>query len=533
MHRPQISLPKCRLLSLATFAFFLLIHLSAGALTTDTWLLNPTNSDFNTAANWSTGQVPSVNDVATFDISNVTDISISGGRILGGVTFTPRASNYTLTVLPPVICEISGQGLIDQSDASENFIIASDETGAAGSFVLSLSASITGSPTFTNEPAIVAGGSAGDTEFVDSARMGAATIVNVGAEVSDATGGLLQMANNALAQSATITNEAGSVRGAGGGTTLLLQSSSAGDAIITSEGASVEGAFGGVTMFQSTSRAANSTLIALGGTNGGGGGLIQFQGSSLGITSRIEVFGNGTLDISTLGTSNLSIGSLEGDGVVTLGDNSLMIGATNLSTTFSGTIGGTAGITKLGSGTLILSGRFSTYTGGTTVTAGTLQIANRNTPTGTGPVTVTTGVLSGNGHIFGAVTVGTDAGTAASLAPSAGGTKPAELSIRSQLTFKTQATYSCQLNTRTAKADKVTANGITINTGAIFSFSPKGNKPLVLGTIFTLINNTAATPISGTFSNLADGSIIQSGVNRFQVNYEGGDGNDLTFTVVP
>ena len=55
--------------------------------------------------------------------------------------------------------------------------------------------------------------------------------------------------------------------------------------------------------------------------------------------------------------------------------------------------------------------------------------------------------------------------------------------------------------------------------------------PLPKGTVFTIIDNTATTPIAGTFINLPDGSIFtQSGI-IFQVNYEGGDGNDLTLTV--
>ena len=40
-------------------------------------------------------------------------------------------------------------------------------------------------------------------------------------------------------------------------------------------------------------------------------------------------------------------------------------------------------------------------------------------------------------------------------------------------------------------------------------------------------------PIIGTFMNLPDGGTITAGNNTFQANYEGGDGNDLTLTVVP
>ena len=44
----------------------------------------------------------------------------------------------------------------------------------------------------------------------------------------------------------------------------------------------------------------------------------------------------------------------------------------------------------------------------------------------------------------------------------------------------------------------------------------------------------ATTPISGVFANLADGAIINATAgNRLQASYTGGDGNDLTLTVVP
>ncbi len=42
-----------------------------------------------------------------------------------------------------------------------------------------------------------------------------------------------------------------------------------------------------------------------------------------------------------------------------------------------------------------------------------------------------------------------------------------------------------------------------------------------------------SSPIVGTFMNLPDGGTITVGNNTFQADYEGGDGNDLTLTVVP
>jgi hypothetical protein len=73
----------------------------------------------------------------------------------------------------------------------------------------------------------------------------------------------------------------------------------------------------------------------------------------------------------------------------------------------------------------------------------------------------------------------------------------------------------------------VTINNATIN------LSGTAQGQLTQGMVLTLIKNTAATPIAGTFANLPDGGIVNVNGNNFQANYEGGDGNDLTLTVVP
>jgi autotransporter-associated beta strand protein len=216
-----------------------------------------------------------------------------------------------------------------------------------------------------------------------------------------------------------------------------------------------------------------------------------------------------------------------------LGELNLTVGTNSLSTTFSGTLQGTGSLEKIGGGTLTL-GSENTYTGGTTVTTGSLVVNNTTgSGTGTGAVQVSAGTLGGKGTIAGAVTVGTGSGAGAFLEASVGVTKTTSLSIQSALTFKADSTYTYNLSTRRAKADKVIANGVTIDGGAQFNFVAAGNKTLNLGKVFVALSNTAATPISGTFANLPDGSTFTVGPNTFQVSYSGGDGNDLTLTVVP
>ena len=133
----------------------------------------------------------------------------------------------------------------------------------------------------------------------------------------------------------------------------------------------------------------------------------------------------------------------------------------------------------------------------------------------------------------GTTTIGTGSGGGAFLEPSVGMRQPATLIIQSALTFKANATYSYKLNTKRTKVDEVVANGLTIQNGAQFDFRSIAQKRLSAGTTFTAISNTSANPISGAFANLPDGSIFTAGRNSYQVSYSGGDGNDLTLTIVP
>ena len=67
---------------------------------------------------------------------------------------------------------------------------------------------------------------------------------------------------------------------------------------------------------------------------------------------------------------------------------------------------------------------------------------------------------------------------------------------------------------------------------AQISLTDIGTNVLPPGSVFTIIDNISANPIRGSFSNLADGSTITVGNNTYQADYEGGDGNDLTLTVL-
>jgi autotransporter-associated beta strand protein len=355
-----------------------------------TWNLNPTSGDWNTAANWTPNVVPV--DVATFDLSNTAGISITAFSPIHQILFNPDASPYTITVLPDQVLEFSAEvgGITNNSGVTQNVILSADNSGRSGN-CLAFGGTVNGPVLFTNQASMIAGGNPGAVSFQLGSASGNATFHNLGAAVSGAIGGV----------------------------TDFSYTSSADESTLISYGGTVTGARGGETSFSfNTPTAGNATLVAYGGTNGGDGGSIQFSNGATGGTARVEVFGNGYLNMSGKNGPSLTIGSLEGDGQVYLGRVNLSVGGNSLSTTFSGVLnpgspgggtGGTGALTKIGSGTLTLTGA-NLYTAGTVITEGTLVVSNTiGSGTGTAAVQVSTGTLGGSGIISGAVTVGTRA----------------------------------------------------------------------------------------------------------------------------
>jgi len=232
-------------------------------------------------------------------------------------------------------------------------------------------------------------------------------------------------------------------------------------------------------------------------------------------------------------TLNITGGTIQGDISGGNGTNTCTIDpGGKRSFTYTGAISDFDSV-EIKSGVVSFFGA-STYTGTTTVSGGTLIAANSTgSATGSGPVNVTGGTLGGTGTIGGSVTVGGGSGSAA-LDPGAHPRDEATLAIQGSLTFQTGGTYlyTFKATGNNSEADEVIANGVSISGGATLAIDAKTGVRLRIGTTFTAISNTAETPIAGTFANLPDGSIITSKGNKFQGSYEGGDGNDLTLTVV-
>jgi len=415
-------------LIVAAIRCFLMFLLPAVAYAVSAqWDLDPISGDWNTAANWTPMGVPNgPADIATFALSNTTNVSISANTEVNGITFTAAATNpYTITASAPFTLRISGTGITNNSGSTQHFMTT---VGANGEFGLMV--------------------------FTNSATAGTSTM---------------------------FTNNGGTVSGAAGGSTIFHDSSTAGSAI----------------------------LVANGGSNGGAGGQIFFNENSTGGTSRVELFGNGSLDISAHAAPGVTIGSIEGDGDAFLGANNLTIGGNNLSTTFSGVIQGAGGsLTKIGTGTLDLTGA-NTYTGNTNVNRGVLQVD--------GSITSNTfvthrGTLAGTGTVDGNV-VNNDFGT---VRPGGVLGAPGVLTVVHNYTQTQYATLIIQI--AGASPDQFSVLNVLGNanlTGFLDPMLLNGFVPTI-GQTFTFLNYASLT---GEFSHIKH-RIFDNGLLQWSVIYE-------------
>jgi fibronectin-binding autotransporter adhesin len=192
-----------------------------------------------------------------------------------------------------------------------------------------------------NTAASITNNDIGRVYFSDQSTAGSATITN-----NDVGG--LDFSNHSSADNATIVNNSGLG-------VAFMNHSTAGNAFIT--------------------------------TNNGGATF--FFDHSDGGTARFETAAGGVVDFTeSKGPNNdgrINAGSIAGAGNYYIGGgNTLVVGGNDRSTEVSGVIAdnnpcgcttGPGALEKVGLGTMVLSGA-NTYTGGTTITAGTLQLGN-------------------------------------------------------------------------------------------------------------------------------------------------------------
>lgn len=248
---------------------------------------------------------------------------------------------------------ISGSGSVAQNDAGHTLTLTGADTYSGGTMI-----------------------TAGTLRLGDGTNAGTVTgnITDNGALIFSE--GSNQSYNGVITGSGSVTqNDAGHTLTITGGQTYSGGTTIAAGTLRLGDGTTAGMVSGNITDNGALvfSEASNTTY---GGAISGSGSVTQNDsGHSLTLTGANTYTGGTTISAGTLvvgdGTTNGSI-----QGAVT--DNAALVFNRSDSITFSGVISGSGSLSQNGAGTLILTA-MNTFTGGTTISSGTLQLGNGST----------------------------------------------------------------------------------------------------------------------------------------------------------
>ena len=278
---------------------------------------------------------------------------------------------------PNSVLEVAGPGAINVN-FNETVAALSDDTGGFGSVVISNGSTLfmTGgfSSTFTG---VISGNGGIEKDNVGTLGLSGVntytgpTVIGAGGAISI---GFIGLETGSLASP--------SVSGAGSLTFILAGNYTYPGTLFGALNVVQQGP--NITTLSGTNTYSGPTFITGGTLQAGSASAF---GGATGL-SPITIGAGTSLDLNNLSNT---VGSISGAGSVTLGSATLTIGDPFSNKFFSGDISGTGSL-KFGGGTLTLSGNLNSYSGGTTISNGTLVADNpAGTALGSGPVSISPG----------------------------------------------------------------------------------------------------------------------------------------------
>jgi len=340
--------------------------------TSYTWTgANSGNWDTNTANNWIQNGAPAVfgdgGPVLFDDTSSATNVTVAS--LVQPSAVTVNSSSKTYSIASSGGNNIGGTGGVTKS----------------GSGTLTLSG---GANTYTGATTISGG------------TLKVAALAN-GSSASDVGAGSSSSANLVLDGGTLLyTGSGGTIDrlftlGTGGGT---IDSSGSG-ALVFNSGGSLGYNGNAPRAFTLTGSETDNNTLAANIADNGGATTLTKNGAGKWVLTGTNTHSGGTT--ISAGTLQVGAGGASGSlGSGTIVNNSSLDFNRTGSLTVSGAVNGTGGVTNGGSGTVILVGN-NGYTGGTTISAGTLQIGNGGA---TGALDANAGVTNNGTLIFNSTT---------------------------------------------------------------------------------------------------------------------------------
>ncbi|KRA01862.1 autotransporter domain-containing protein [Achromobacter sp. Root565] len=272
----------------------------------------------------------------------------------------------------------------------------------------------------------------------------------------------------------------------GGGTAVRAGTLQVGDG-------AVSGSIAGIAQIESGGTLAfkRSDRVVFGGDIVGAGALRQSGTGTLVLTGQNALSGVTTIDAGTL---QIGDGGTAGSIAGNIVNNAGLVFNRADDLSYAGALSGAGATSKLGAGTLALSGDSSAYTGTTQLSAGTLQVDGKLG----GRVQAAAGTtLTGTGTLN-AVTVG----SGATLAPGNAAAPYGQMALTGDLNFKPGAAYRVATDA-SGLSSSVRAAGTATLAGTVVQLAQNGN--YAPSTTYAILN--ADSGVRGQFdavsSNLA------------------------------
>jgi autotransporter-associated beta strand protein len=376
---------------------------------------NPSNGDWSVATNWSAGAAPSLLDSATISAPGSYTVTISGIDVANSLTFdAPQASlvetAIELIMVGALTVESGSVSLttpnVMGSVALSGGVIAFSNGGALGTGTVSTtggellataSLTLSNKLTFSGTSTIAAAHGVTLSENSTSYTIGRNTTLDIGTSGQDGTilWSTSSASSVALPTTDSVDVQAGTLKAADGQFSTLMsvkQTTVAGGATIDTAGFSITIAdlLGGGSVTDSGSPATLTLAAAnFSGTISGAlslvaNGAIILAGANT-YTGTTTIQAADGLQLGSGGATGSIAGSISDAGTLTI-DRSDDVMLTNA-------VSGAGTLRQMGTGVTSIN-TANTYTGGTTLSAGTLAIGNSGA-LGTGPLTVTNGELLG------------------------------------------------------------------------------------------------------------------------------------------
>lgn len=372
---------------------------------------NPANGDWNVAANWSTGAVPTLADAVTISVAGPYIVTISSADVANSLTF--NASEAALfenagSLITGVLTVDSGFVSLNEANligsvAVSGGVLAFGNGGALGGGAVTLSGgellataneTLTNALSFSGSSTVAAAHGTTLNENASSLSIAASSTLNFGALGEDGTILWHTPASiTFITPLPAIDVQAGTLKGADSSFGFFLDD----EAITVAAGATLDLAGNGTSI----------TNLSGGGsvTDSGAAATLALNAASFSgaISGPLSLIANGAVTLSGAntytGTTTISsgkslqigagaTGSIGGGAISDAG--ALIIDASN-AITLANAISGAGVLEQIGTGVTSINAA-NTYTGGTTLSAGTLAIGNGGA-LGAGTVSVTGGEL--------------------------------------------------------------------------------------------------------------------------------------------